>query len=326
MNKQETKIIRWGILGLGHIAHKFSQDLATVEGAQLYAVASRSREKATSFAEEFQVSNSYDSYELLVKDPAIDAIYIATPHSFHKEHTILCLQHKKAVLCEKPFAMNLKEVAEMIAVAKENKTLLMEALWTLFLPHYQYVINFIKNEVFGKVLLLEADFGFQSTHSLDSRVLRKELGGGSLLDIGIYPVFAALSSLGLPKTIEADATFFTNGADSSCEMIFNYDNAKAILKSNFLKETPTEAVFTCEHGVIKINTRFHQPTTITLLQNGIEEHVDFSAKTFGYNFEIEHFNQLLRDHKTESELMSFSFSKDLIATLDKIRKQINLNY
>ncbi|MDA9354344.1 Gfo/Idh/MocA family oxidoreductase, partial [Flavobacteriaceae bacterium] len=265
-------------------------------------------------------------YELLVKDPAIDAIYIATPHSFHKEHTILCLQHKKAVLCEKPFAMNLKEVAEMIAVAKENKTLLMEALWTLFLPHYQYVINFIKNEVFGKVLLLEADFGFQSTHSLDSRVLRKELGGGSLLDIGIYPVFAALSSLGLPKTIEADATFFTNGADSACSIVFEYNNAKAILKSNFLKETPTEAVFTCEHGVIKINTRFHQPTTITLLQNGIEEHVDFSAKTFGYNFEIEHFNQLLRDHKTESELMSFSFSKDLIATLDKIRKQINLNY
>jgi len=326
MNKQETKIIRCGILGLGHIAHKFSQDLATVEGAELYAVASRSRKKATSFAEEFQVSNSYDSYELLVKDPAIDAIYIATPHSFHKEHTILCLQHKKAVLCEKPFAMNLKEVAEMIAVAKENKTLLMEALWTLFLPHYQYVINFIKNEVFGKVLLLEADFGFQSTHSLDSRVLTKELGGGSLLDIGIYPVFVALSSLGVPKTIEADATFFENGADSACSIVFEYNNAKAILKSTFLEETPSEAIFTCEHGVVKLNTRFHQPTSVTLFQNGSEEHIDFSTNTFGYNFEIEHFNQLLRDHKTESELMSFSFSKDLIATLDKIRKQINLNY
>ncbi len=109
-------------------------------------------------------------------------------------------------------------------------------------------------------------------------------------------------------------------------MIFNYDNSKAILKSTFLKETPTEAVFTCEHGIIKINTMFHQPTTITLIQNGIEEHVDFSTKTFGYNFEIEHFNQLLRDHKKESELMSFSFSKDLIATIDLIRKKINLNY
>jgi predicted dehydrogenase len=292
----------------------------------LYAVASRSHQKASSFANQFNVPVSYGSYELLVKDPLVDAIYIATPHSFHKEHTILCLQHKKAVLCEKPFAMNLQEVKEMVRVAKKNNTLLMEALWTAFLPHFQYVKNSIKNKNFGKIIHLEADFGFKSTHSVESRVLKKDLGGGSLLDIGIYPVFAALSTLGVPKSIEADATFFTNGADSSCEMIFNYDNVKAILKSTFLKETPTEAVFTCEHGVIKINTRFHQPTTITLLQNGIEEHVDFSAKTFGYNFEIEHFNQLLRDHKKESDLMSFSFSKDLIATIDLIRKKINLNY
>jgi len=326
MSKQETKIIRWGILGLGHIAQKFAQDIASVYGTELYAVASRSHQKASSFANQFNVPASYDSYELLVKDPLVDAIYIATPHSFHKEHTILCLQHKKAVLCEKPFAMNLQEVKEMVRVAKKNNTLLMEALWTAFLPHFQYVKNSIKNKNFGKIIHLEADFGFKSTHSLESRVLKKDLGGGSLLDIGIYPVFAALSILGVPKSIEADATFFTNGADSSCEMIFNYDNVKAILKSTFLKETPTEAVFTCEHGVIKINTRFHQPTTITLLQNGIEEHVDFSAKTFGYNFEIEHFNQLLRDHKKESDLMSFSFSKDLIATIDLIRKKINLNY
>ena len=326
MIKQEIKMIRWGILGLGHIAKKFAQDIVSVHGAELYAVASRSSEKASSFANQFDVSVSYDSYDLLVQDQLVDAIYIATPHSFHKEHTILCLKHKKAVLCEKPFAMNLEEVEEMIGVSVKENTLLMEALWTTFLPHYQYVLNFLKNKTFGKVILLEADFGFQSTHSLESRVLKKELGGGSLLDIGIYPVFAALSTLGVPKYIEADATFFTNGADSSCEMIFNYDNVKAILKSTFLKETPTEAVFTCEHGVIKINTRFHQPTTITLLQNGIERHVDFSAQTFGYNFEIEHFNQLLRDHKKESELMSFSFSKDLIATLDLIRKKINLDY
>ena len=115
-------------------------------------------------------------------------------------------------------------------------------------------------------------------------------------------------------------------ADFNAFHLNNPEKAKAILKSTFLKETPTEAIFTCEYGVIKINTRFHQPTTITLEQNGIEEHLDFSAETFGYNFEIEHFNQLLRDNKKESELMSFSFSKDLIATLDSIRKNINLKY
>ena len=326
MSRQKIKIIRWGILGLGHIAKKFAQDIVSVQGSELYAVASRSHQKASSFANEFQVSIHYDSYELLVKDPLVDAVYIATPHSFHKEHTILCLKNKKAVLCEKPFAMNLEEVEEMIRVAKTNNTLLMEALWTTFLPHYQYVKNFLKNETFGKVTLLEADFGFKSTHSLESRVLKKELGGGSLLDIGIYPVFLALSTLGIPKFIESTATFFDNGVDSSCDIIFNYNDARAILKSTFLENTPTEAIFTCERGVVKVNTQFHQPTTVTLLQNGIEEHVDFSSKTFGYNFEIEHFNQLLRDHKTESELMSFSFSKDLITTLDRIRKQINLKY
>ena len=326
MTMQENRLIRWGIIGLGHIAKKFAQDLATVNGSVLHAVASRNSDRASTFAHTFNATFSYDSYDLLVKDPLVDAIYIATPHSFHKEHTILCLQHKKAVLCEKPFAMNLKEVEEMISVSKSENTLLMEALWTTFLPHYQFVMNFLKNKTFGRIIHLEADFGFKSTHSKESRVLKKELGGGSLLDIGIYPVFAALSSLGVPKTIQADATYYKNGADSSCHIIFNYDDSKAILKSTFLEETPTEATFTCEQGIVRINTRFHQPSTVALIQNGKEELIDFSVKTLGYNFEIEHFNQLLRDGKKESDLMSFSMSKDIITTLDRIRKQINLNY
>tara|TARA_B100000795_G_C22797237_1_gene439985 strand:- start:2063 stop:3043 length:981 start_codon:yes stop_codon:yes gene_type:complete len=326
MNKQETKTIRWGIIGLGHIAHKFSKDLATIEGAELYAVASRNQEKATAFAEEFQVTKAYGSYDLLVKNPAIDAVYIATPNSFHKEHTILCLRHKKAVLCEKPFAMNLLEVKEMISIAKENNTLLMEALWTYFLPHFQYIINLIKNENFGKLLLLEADFGFQPVQNFNSRVLSKEVGGGSLLDIGIYPVFAALSTLGVPNTIESEAIFFENGVDSACNIVFNYNNAKAILKSTFLEETPSEAIFTCEKGIIKLQKRFHQPTSVILIQGEKEKRIDFNVQTFGYNFEIEHFNQLLRENKKESDIMTYSFSAKLITTLDKIRKQINLNY
>ena len=318
--------VGWGILGLGNIAHKFASDLLLVNNTELVAVASSDFKRAKVFSEKYESKRFYDGYSQLLEDDEVEIIYIASLHPQHAKLSIAAMEKGKAVLCEKPFAMNLQEVTEMIRVAKKNNTLLMEALWTAFLPHFQYVKNSIENKNFGKVIHLEADFGFKSTHSVESRVLKKELGGGSLLDIGIYPVFLALSTLGIPKSIESTATFFTNGADSSCEMIFNYDNAKAILKSTFLKETPTEAIFTCEYGVIKINTRFHQPTTITLEQNGIEEHLDFSAETFGYNFEIEHFNQLLRDNKKESELMSFSFSKDLIATLDLIRKKINLNY
>ncbi|WP_375241077.1 Gfo/Idh/MocA family protein, partial [Polaribacter sp.] len=156
----KNKIIKWGIIGPGKIANKFATDLAKVEDAALVAVASRSQEKANEFSKKFNVKKAYNSYLELAQDDAIDAVYIATPHSFHKEHAILCLQNKKAVLCEKPFAMNLHEVETMISVAKEHNVLLMEGLWTRFLPHYKYVLDIVKTEKFGKLVHLEADFGF----------------------------------------------------------------------------------------------------------------------------------------------------------------------
>lgn len=327
MKQSERKIINWGIIGLGSIANKFASDISKTEGAKLYAVASRNQDKANSFAKQFNATIAYDSYEALAKDPDIHAVYIATPHSFHKEHTLLCLNHKKAVLCEKPFAMNLQEIEEMIAHAKTNNVLLMEALWTYFLPHYQYVLKELQSKRFGNIIKLEADFGFKPAIDMTSRVFKKTLGGGSLLDIGIYPIFAALSTLGKPIDIEAKATFFDNGVDASCEMIFNYDEGvKAFLKSTLLEKTPTEAIFYCEKGIIKINSRFHQPSTVTLIYDGKEENLDFGYSTIGYNFEVMHFNQLLRENKTESPVMTFEFSRNLMLILDDVRHLIGLNY
>ena len=326
MKENSHKIIKWGIIGLGKIAYKFATDLATVENTELFAVASRTQEKAAEFAQKFKAKKAYASYEDLAKDSEVDAIYIATPHIFHKEHTLLCLQHKKAVLCEKPFAMNLQEVAQMIAVAKENDVLLMEALWTCFLPHYQYVLKRIKEESFGKLTALSADFGFHTPYTTDDRVFKKELGGGSLLDIGIYPIFAALSTLGIPEEIQANATFFENGADASCEMVFQYKKAKSILKSTLLEETKTEAIFTFEKAILTINTRFHEPTTVTILQDGNEKIIDFDCQTIGYSYEIAHFNLLLGAGKKESDLMPFAFSKNLIKTIDTVRETIGLKY
>ncbi|MFD1162537.1 MULTISPECIES: Gfo/Idh/MocA family protein [Hwangdonia] len=323
-----NKTINWGIIGLGNIANKFVQDLLTVENAKLYAVASRSLDKATEFAQKHKANIAYGSYEALAKNPNIDAVYIATPHVFHKENTLLCLENGIAVLCEKPLAMHVEEVEQMIAKAKEKKVLLMEALWTYFLPHYQLVLKEIANKTYGDVLKLEADFGFKSNHSKTTRVWDKSLGGGSLLDIGIYPIFAALSTLGKPKHIKAEATFADTEVDSSCDIEFNYDkNVTAILKSSFLEDTPTEANFYCENGMIKINTRFHGPTTVSITDlNGKEKTIDFNCKTIGYNYEIEHFNNLLRAQKTESDIMTFAFSKQLIKTLDDVRNLINLHY
>lgn len=319
--------IRWGIIGLGNIAHKFAADLLTVDDAQLYAVASRTQEKADTFATKYNATKSYGSYKSLVNDTHIDAIYIATPHSHHKENTLLCLEKGIAVLCEKPFAMNSEEVGIMIVKAKENNILLMEALCTYFLPHYRYILNLLNKKEYGNIIKLEADFGFKPTFDINSRVFKKSLGGGSLLDIGIYPIFAALSTLEEPNSIQASVTFFENGVDSSCSMVFNYKNdVKAILKSTFLQTTPTEAVFYCENGIIKINGKFSGPSTVTLITDDIEETIDFDYKTKGYDYEIIHFNQLLRNGKTESDIMSFVFSTNLIHILDKVREIIGLSY
>ena len=326
MSKQH-KEIRWGIIGLGNIAHKFAEDLLTIEDAKLYAVASRTQEKSDAFADKYSATKAYDSYKGLTNDPNVDAIYIATPHSFHKEHTLLCLEHGIAVLCEKPFAMNADEVEEMIKKANEKNLLLMEALCTSVLPHYQFSINALKNKTYGNILKIEADFGFKSEHAFDSRVLKKSLGGGSLLDIGIYPIFAALSTLGVPKRIEAAATFFENKADSSCHMVFKYDeNVNANLKCSFLENTPTEAIFYCEKGIIKIDSRFCAPSTVTQISDGQEETIDFNYETRGYDYEIKHFNQLLRAGKTQSDIMTFDFSRKLIQTLDNVREIIGLKY
>ncbi|PQJ81330.1 Gfo/Idh/MocA family protein [Polaribacter glomeratus] len=322
----EKRNIRWGIIGLGKIANKFATDLSALDDTELVAVASRNQGNANDFAQKYNVKKAYNSYEELAKDTDVDAVYIATPHSFHKQHSILCLQNKKAVLCEKPFAMNLQEVTEMIAVAKENNVLLMEALWTFFLPHFNYVLELVKNEKFGNLKSLEADFGFKPTFDLESRLFKKEIGGGSLLDIGIYPIFAALSTLGMPDDIDTKATFFETGADAECTMIFKYKDAKATLKSTLLEETKTEAIYTFDAAIVKINTQFHAPSTVTIIQGKNEETIDFGYKTIGYNFETEHFNQLLRRSKKESDVMTFEFSKNLIKTLDEVRKMIGLEY
>jgi len=183
------KTIRWGILGLGKIANSFATDMQKVEGSEVYAVASRTQEKADEFGAKYEAQVCYNSYEQLAADPNVDAVYIATPHVRHYEDTLLCLSHGKAVLCEKPFAMNSRQVDEMIATAIKHKVLLMEALWTRFMPHFKFVKEELASGKYGAVKTLTADFCFDAAFNPDGRLYNKELGGGSLLDIGIYPAF-----------------------------------------------------------------------------------------------------------------------------------------
>lgn len=322
------KTINWGIIGLGKIAHKFAEDLVKVPNAKLYAVASRSSIKSKEFAARFNSEIAYDNYEDLANDTNINAIYIATPHSFHLEHTLLCLNSGKAVLCEKPLALNSAEVEKMISIATSNQILLMEALWTYFLPHYQKTLEIIESGVLGEITNLKADFGFKPVYDESSRVFNKALGGGSLLDIGIYPIFAALSILGMPEKISAKGKFFNNGADSECYILFNYNNGiTAELNSTFLEETPTEAIIAGTKGVLKLHSRFHAPTTLSLSLTGKPKQVfNFEVPYNGYFYEIVHFNSLLNSEKTESDVMSFEMSRNLMTLLDLVKNEIGLGY
>lgn len=327
MQSLQGRNVRWGIIGLGNIANTFAEDLLAVEGSELYAVASRTQQKADDFAQKHQATQAYSSYEELVNDRNVDAIYIATPHALHKENTLICLQKGIPVLCEKAFAMDSTEVNEMISTAQAKNVLLMEAMWTYFLPHYQFVLSELKNQTYGELLNVEADFGFLLEFDEGNRLFKKSLGGGSLLDIGIYPIFAALSTLGIPNTLSANATFFENGADSSCLMTFHYNNgASALLKSTLLEDSRCEAIFQCERGTIKINSNFHCPTTVTIITDTEQKTISFDCKTNGYSYEIAHFSELLRQGKTESDIMTFKFSRDLIGSLDSIREMISLKY
>lgn len=321
------KKVKWGIIGCGKIAGKFAEDLKSVDNAELYGVASRDREKALSFSEKFQADIAYGSYVQLMKDENVDVLYIATPHVFHYDLTMDSLKYGKAVLCEKPFAMNSSQAEEMIKLSRSTKVFLMEALWTRFLPHFKYVLEKVKSGDLGKIKGLKADFGFQAEFNKEGRLYNKSLGGGSLLDIGIYPVFMAYSILGMPEDISATAEFSETGVDVSCDIKFKYAHGiEAELRSTLLEKSPTAAEIEMEKGKIILNSRFHEPTSVTVISNGNSETKEFNVETNGYNFEAQHVSELLQKGASESDLWKLKNTKDLMALLDNIREEIGLEY
>lgn len=319
--------IKWGIIGPGKIAGKFATSLKEVKDAELYAVASRSFERAEFFAKENGATKAYGSYEEMLQDEELDVVYIATPHVFHYEHTLLCLKNGKAVLCEKPFAINRQQVEEMISTAREKQVFLMEAMWTPFLPHIKYVIDVVNSGKYGKIKKLTADFGFNAPFKETGRLFSIKLGGGSLLDIGIYPVFLALHSLGIPEKIEAKAQLGKTEVDEVCDVIFSYpDGVTAELHSTIIKKTRTVAEFELDKAIIKISSRWHEPATVTITTSKGSETKSFDVASYGYEYEARHVNEMLRKGRIESDVMSFDKSLQLISLLDQIRKEIKLEY
>ncbi|HEY2580188.1 MAG TPA: Gfo/Idh/MocA family oxidoreductase [Mucilaginibacter sp.] len=325
------KNIRWGILGAGRIARKFASDLKLVADAELIAIGSRGKQSADEFNKEFPVKYCHCSYLELAQNPEVDVIYIATPHNLHHENTLLCLQHNKAVLCEKPFAMNSRQAIGMIQIAKEKKLFLMEALWTKFHPHYIKMQEMVKQGLLGEIRAILINFGFKPTAPVPARLFDPELGGGTVMDIGIYNVFIAMSILGKPDAVDAVITPASTGVDEQCAILFRYKSgALAQLFSTFSSNLATEADICGTEGRIRLTSRFYETSsTVEFYNDKVDSRQVILIEKeagFGYQYEARHVNDCLRKGLTESPIVSFADTLLLMETLDKIRAIAGIHY
>jgi predicted dehydrogenase len=318
---------KWGILGPGGIAKAFAADLQLLEGHSIAAVGSRTLANAQSFASSFG-GTAYGSYEELVADSAIDAIYVATPHPAHKDNVILALNAGKAVLCEKPFSVNAREAQEMIDAAQINNVALMEAMWARFLPHYAKVREIIASGVLGKIHTIHADHGQRLADQNIPRLVEPTLAGGALLDLGIYPVSFAHMILGNPSKITSSGVLTDKGVDAQTSMIFDYaDGAQAVLNTTMIEQTPCRAVVAGLNGWLEIDRTFYNPASMrVILNDGTVTEYPSSYKGHGLREQAESFKQLVLSGKKQSEILNWQDTIDIMKTLDQVRSQIGLKY
>ena len=317
----------WGILGPGGIARAFARDLQSLAGHSVAAVGSRTLSNAEEFVSTFG-GKAYGSYEELVADESVDAIYVATPHPAHKENVVLALNAGKPVLCEKPFAVNAQEAQEMVAAAAANKVALMEAMWSRFLPHYAQVREIIASGILGKVLTVHADHGQRLADQNIPRLVDPLLAGGALLDLGIYPVSFAHMILGNPTKITASGVLTDRGVDGQTSMIFDYaSGAQAVLNTTMLEQTPCRAVVAGVNGRLEIDRVFYSPTSmrVTLFDGTVKQYPN-TYVGHGIREQAEEFKQLVLSGKQQNELLNWKDTVDIMKTLDTVRSQIGLRY
>lgn len=317
-----TDKIRWGIVGPGKIAHSFAKDLQLVTDGELVAVASRNIERAQEFGSKYGATSYFGSYEALFESKEVDVIYIATPHTSHAELSIRAMEHGKHVLCEKPMGVNRFEVKKMLSVAKENNVFLMEALWSRFNPSIQKIKRMVDEGNIGELQYLHADFAF---YALDrdekGRVLNPHLAGGSLLDIGIYPIFLSYLLLGKPDKIQACSRFYKTGVEIQTSMIFEYPDAQAILYSGYTSKSEMKAEISGSKGAIFLHPQWHVPQGYSVEKEGKIRDFELPTNGKGYTYEIEEVHLCLKAGKLQSDLWSHQNSLDLIQILDDVRKQ-----
>lgn len=322
----KNKKIKWGIIGLGNIAHQFATDLLLAADADLLAAASRDILKADEFAAKYNAAKAYDSYEALFADQEVDIVYIATPHDSHAELSIKALESGKHVLCEKPIALSYKDAERMIEASKKHNKFFMEAFWTRFIPAVQDVLAKVESGIIGEANYIKADFAFIGNDAGESRLFDKNRGGGALFDIGVYPLFFSYIVFGIPKEIIAKAVYHKNGIDLQTSMILQYDKAQAVLHSSIVSESDMKAIIGGTKGRIELNSPWFMADGYSVFKN--EQEVVYNLPTLGkgYAHEIIECNNCVRNNQIENKLWSHQNSLDLSRMVEEIKTQIKLPF
>jgi predicted dehydrogenase len=323
-----TDPIRWGILGTGNIAHQFARGLASAADAELAAVGSRSQETADAFGDEFDIPRRHATYEALADDDGIDAVYISTPHPMHRDNSLLLLEHGKAVLCEKPFTINAGQARQVIDCAAKHDTFLMEAMWTRYLPAVVRARQIIAAGEIGEPRMVQADFGFRAGVNPEGRLFNPALGGGALLDVGIYSLSMASMVFGpAPAEVHSTAQIGETGVDEQSAFLLKYPGGElAVLSCAVRTGTAVEARIFGTEGSITLHSPFFKCGALTVKRGGDEEFVDLPLAGNGYNYEAEEVGRCLRDGLKQSDVMPLSESLALMELMDSIRAQWGLTY
>ncbi|HEY3332040.1 MAG TPA: Gfo/Idh/MocA family oxidoreductase [Capsulimonadaceae bacterium] len=319
---------RWGILGPGNIAHKFATGLSVLPDHQLVAVGSRSTDKADAFAKEYGGSAKvYGSYEALVADPDIDAIYVATPHTFHREHSLLCINAGKPVLSEKPFAVNEKQAAEVVAASRAKGVFAMEAMWSRFFPLITELKKVIADGTIGEVRMVQADFGFRAGVNPEGRLFSPALAGGGLLDVGVYTVSFSSLILGEPNQVTGIATIGETGVDEQNGLVLGHaSGAISLLSSAVRTNSLHEATITGTDGRIRLSAPFWIPKVMTITAGGKDEVREVPYEGNGYNYQAVEVAKQVKAGKIESDIMPLDETLAILRTMDKARAQWGLKY
>lgn len=316
--------VKWGILGPGNIAADFVADFEYVTNGEVIAVASRSLERGQDFAFRFNIPTVYSSYEDLVSSAAVEAIYVATPHNFHFEQSALALNHGKAVLCEKPVTTSLEDFLALKALANEKQILFMEGMWTYFLPAIITARKWIADGRIGKIRHIKSDFGFHAPFDSSSRLFDPKLAGGALLDIGIYPI--ALASYFLkesPKDMQVRARKAPTGVDSDLMMSFEYEEVLATLHGSLECRLPNLTYVIGEKGYIEIPNAWQARECKLYMESECIDQFNDGRSGFGFNYEIEAFNNDLLEGRLVSEVVTHEVSEQLQTLMEQVSAVFN---